>query len=208
MGNERKSIRMVTIGSILPVAGRKRIYLASASPRRRALLKDLDIEVEIARTIEVDESYPDDIKAEDVAPYISGKKATAYDGIIDEDSILITADTVVVAGDKVLGKPADRNDAMEMLRTLSGQAHRVITGVTLTTAGKRETFSTVTNVYFDHLTDDEIEYYIDRYSPFDKAGAYGIQEWIGCIGISHIEGCFYNVMGLPLHDLFDHLKKF
>ncbi len=197
------------ISDIIPVLKEKKVYLASASPRRRQLVADLDIDVELIEPRDVDETYPDNMSPESVAEYISHKKAEAYLHDLKPDRIIVTADTVVVCGNEVLGKPhGGVNAAKEMLKKLSGRKHKVVTGVTLTTTEKSVSFSTVTEVIFDELTEDEIDYYVETYKPMDKAGAYGIQEWIGCIGISGINGCFYNVMGLPLHDLFKELKKF
>lgn len=196
------------ITDIIPILKEKRVYLASASPRRRQLVADLDIDVDLIEPRDVDETYPDDLAPEDVAEYISRKKAEAYRHDLRPDRIILTADTVVVADNEVLGKPHGGDEAAkEMLRKLSGKRHKVVTGVTLTTTEKIASFSTVTEVIFDELTEDEINYYVEKYRPMDKAGAYGIQEWIGCIGISGINGCFYNVMGLPLHDLFTELKR-
>ncbi|MDE6265758.1 MAG: Maf family protein [Muribaculaceae bacterium] len=182
----------------------KKIYLASASPRRRQLLTNLDVEVSLIPPREVDESYPDDLPPEHVAEYVSRKKADAYTHDIEPGCVVITADTVVICDNEVLGKPhGGAEGARQMLRRLSGKEHKVVTGVTLTTYEHGMTsFSTTTRVWFKPLTDEEIDYYVSKYSPTDKAGAYGIQEWIGYIGIPRIEGDYYNVMGLPLHDLF------
>lgn len=196
------------ISDIIPILKNKTLYLASASPRRRQLVADLDIKVKLIEPRDVDESYPDNLSAEHVAEYISGKKAEAYYHDLEADRIILTADTIVVVDGEVLGKPhGGEIEAKEMLEKLSGRTHKVITGVTLTTVEKTISFSTVTTVTFDKLSDDEIDYYVSNYRPYDKAGAYGIQEWIGAIGISGIDGCFYNVMGLPLHDLFSKLKE-
>lgn len=186
-----------------PLSNRK-IYLASASPRRRQLLENLDVDVHFIPPREVDESYPPALPAEHVAEYISRKKAEAYAHDVEPASVVITADTVVICDGEVLGKPHGGDEgAKEMLRRLSGKSHKVITGVTLTTAEHGMTsFSTETTVHFKPLSEQEIDYYVEKYKPADKAGAYGIQEWIGYIGIPRIEGCYYNVMGLPLHDLF------
>lgn len=184
----------------------KKLLLASASPRRRELLASLDADVVLVTLHDVDESYPDTLAPEDVPQYIACKKRDAYDtSLIGQDEILVTADTVVILDGKVLGKPTDAEDARRMLRDMSGKTHTVVTGVSLTSADKSISFSTHTYVTFDRLTDSQINYYIDRYKPFDKAGAYGIQEWIGYVGISGIKGCYYNVMGLPMHDLYRHL---
>lgn len=182
-----------------------KILLASHSPRRRELLGKLDVELEILPLIEVDESYPAELEPEEVAAFISRKKAIPYIDQLKENDVLLTADTVVVCGGEVLGKPSDVQQAAEMLRLLSGQTHKVVTGVTLATPQRSITFSEITEVDFAMLSSDEIDYYVEKYRPMDKAGAYGIQEWIGYIGISEIRGDYYNVMGLPLHSLYNHL---
>ncbi len=184
----------------------KRILLASHSPRRRELIAMLGIDFSIADPIEVDESYPADMPADTVAEYISRKKAEAYATTLTADTILITADTIVLVDGEILGKPHSEASAKEMLRKLSGKSHKVITGVTLSTVDAIQSFSAVTTVNFDNLSDKEIEYYIENYHPFDKAGAYGIQEWIGAAGIKGIEGSYYNVMGLPVHQLYKFLS--
>lgn len=186
----------------------KRLLLASASPRRRELLASLDADTEIVSLRDVDESYPAGLASELVPQYIACKKRDAYDCTsLAEGEVLVTADTVVISEGEVQGKPDDAADAKDMLRQLSGKIHKVVTGVTLTDNRKTVAFSTTTYVRFATLSDSEISYYVDRYLPLDKAGAYGIQEWIGYIGIEGIEGCYYNVMGLPLHDLYTHLKE-
>lgn len=192
----------------LPSLAGKLVMLASGSPRRRQLLSDLAIDFTLAPTLEIEETYPDGLAPEEVAPYLSKLKARAYRAILDENEIVITADTVVVNGGKVLGKPKDKDEAKMMLRSLSGHSHKVITGVTIMSTDKETTFSAETEVEFASLTEDEIDFYVDHFNPVDKAGAYGIQEWIGCIGVKSIKGSFYNVMGLPLHRLFDELKRF
>lgn len=184
------------------------VVLASNSPRRRELLAELGVAFSVCVIDGIDESYPASVPAIDVALLISKKKAYAYRKTIASNQLMITADTVVVCGNEVLGKPHTMDEARDMLRKLSGATHRVVTGVTITAAERCSSFSVVTNVDFAVLTDDEIEYYVEKYQPLDKAGAYGIQEWIGCIGISHIDGSYYNVMGLPLHRLYTELKKF
>lgn len=186
----------------------RRLLLASASPRRRQLLSQLAVPFEIAATIEVDERYPDGLDAMEVAPYLSRLKAEAYKPALTGRDVLVTADTVVINGGKVLGKPADSAQACEMLAALSGRSHHVVTGVTLSSIDKSTTFSAVTEVEFAQLTDSEIDFYVNAFSPLDKAGAYGIQEWIGCVGVKRISGSYYNVMGLPLHRLFTELKNF
>ncbi len=187
---------------------RYRVLLASASPRRRELLERLSVDFEIAVGWEVDESYPDEMPVDDVAVYLSRKKADAYKIDMADDELVITADTVVINNGAVLGKPQSATEAIEMLRSLSGHTHKVITGVTITTRQKQVTFSAVTEVEFATLDDIEIADYVETFKPLDKAGAYGIQEWIGCIGVKNINGSFYNVMGLPLHRLYSELKSF
>lgn len=184
-----------------------KIVLASGSPRRKELLAGLGLEFSVFCLKDIDESYPADLNAADVAGYISGKKADAYRQIIHDNELFITADTVVVSGNRILGKPTDRQNAIEMLQALSGKEHQVITGVTLVSAERRVSFSVTTDVRFCTLTDEEIEYYVDNYRPFDKAGAYGIQEWIGYIGVESISGSYFNVMGLPVQRLYRELKK-
>ena len=191
---------------MLSVGDMKKILLASNSPRRRELLGLLDVDFSIAEPREVNEVYPDNLPAEDVPSYLSALKADAYADMLSDDEILLTADTVVICDGEILGKPDGHNGAVEMLKRLSGKTHTVVTGVSLTTKSDRCVFSEHTDVTFAPLSDDEIDYYVDRYRPYDKAGAYGIQEWIGCIGIKSINGCFYNVMGLPLHKLYENLK--
>lgn len=183
------------------------IVLASNSPRRKELLADLGIEFSVRVKKGIDESYPASMPALEVAEYISHKKAMAYQQDIAPTEIVITADTVVILGDEILGKPATQDDACRMLRELSGRTHKVVTGVTITTATATRSFSVVTDVEFATLSDEDISYYVDRYRPLDKAGAYGIQEWIGCMGVRHINGSFYNVMGLPLHRLYTELDN-
>jgi len=181
--------------------------LASKSPRRQQLLKSLDINFTV-QTREVDESYPDHLSKEEVPVYLAELKAKAFQHEIKENDLLITADTVVCLDNQILGKPSDYKDAFSMLKALSGREHEVITGVCLSSVRKSESFYASTKVEFKELNDDEIDYYIRNYKPYDKAGAYGIQEWIGTIGIKHIEGSFYNVMGLPIQKLYETIKKF
>lgn len=185
-----------------------KILLASASPRRKELLGELNIQFETAQTIDVDESYPDTMPAIDVAPYLSRLKADAYKSLITGNELIITADTVVINDNKVLGKPSSPAEAKKMLKSLSDHCHNVVTGVTITTVNKQVTFAVNTEVEFAKLDKDEIDWYVDTFNPLDKAGAYGIQEWIGCMGVRNINGSFYNVMGLPLHRLYSELKKF
>lgn len=185
-----------------------KIILASNSPRRRELLADLGYDFEVKVLAGIDESYPPTLPVADIAAYISRKKADAYRPTLEGDELVITADTIVVLGNEVMGKPHDAADARRMLHSLSGKEHHVITGVTVTTRDRQSTFSVTSAVEFATLDPDEIDYYVARYSPLDKAGAYGIQEWIGCMGVKRIEGSFYNVMGLPLHRLYTVLKEY
>ena len=184
-----------------------RVVLASNSPRRKELLADLGIDFEVRVIKGVDESYPSDLPAMEIAEYISHKKAEAHKQLMADKEIIITADTVVILDNEVMGKPVDDADACRMLRELSGKTHKVVTGVTITTAQRTSSFSAVSDVEFAELADDDISYYVERYKPLDKAGAYGIQEWIGCMGVRHINGSFYNVMGLPLHRLYAELER-
>ncbi len=186
----------------------RKLILGSNSPRRRELLGMLVDDFTVAVVKNVDETYPADTPADDVPVYLSRLKADAYRADLKADEILITADTVVIHGADILGKPHDEADARRILHLLSDDAHRVVTGVTLTDINHQTSFATTTNVRFDRLSDEEIDSYIANCRPFDKAGAYGIQEWIGAIGISGIHGCYYNVMGLPLHDLYHALSRF
>lgn len=185
-----------------------KIILASNSPRRKELLSGLDLDYNIVVLPDIDESYPQDINKEEVALYIAKKKAKAYKSLLTENTLVITADTVVVLEEKVLGKPIDESEAKDMLRQLSGKTHQVITGVCLTTNDKQKTFSVISDVRFSNLEDSEIEYYVSKYRPLDKAGAYGIQEWIGYVAVEYIGGSYFNVMGLPIQRLYQELKKF
>ena len=185
-----------------------RLILASQSPRRRQLLADAGIEFVLAPRFECDESFPSTMSAEEVAEYLSGLKSDAYADVLATEDLLITADTVVIAGGEILGKPADRADAVRMLRLLSGCEHKVITGVTLRTVAKTESFSCESRVRFRSLLDEEIEHYIDTYRPYDKAGASGKQAWTGYVAIEAIAGSFYNVMGLPVQALYVRLGEF
>lgn len=181
----------------------KKIILSSNSPRRKELLAGLDIPFEVKVLSGIDESYPEGLSVEEIPQYIAMEKAAAYD--IAEDEIVITADTVVVLGDAILGKPVDESDAKNMLRALSGNTHRVVTGVCITSADKQRKFSVVSEVTFKVLSDTEIDYYVNRYHPFDKAGAYGIQEWIGYVGVTSLKGSYFNVMGLPVQRIYEEL---
>lgn len=183
-----------------------KIILASASPRRRELLSGLGIEFETHCLPGIDESYPDTTPANEVAGYISQKKAAAYKKLIQPDQLIITADTIVVSDNRILGKPHSRENAVEMLHFLSGKTHHVITGVTILTIDKQKTFAVSTDVKFADISDEEVNYYIDQYQPMDKAGAYGIQEWIGFIAVESINGSYFNVMGLPIQRLYQELK--
>lgn len=185
-----------------------KIVLASNSPRRKELLGGLGIDFEVRTLSGIDESYPDTLRGEEIPMYISGKKAEAYQTQMDDDEMIITADTIVYDDQQVLGKPKDADDAKRMLRQLSGHAHEVITGVSIVTKTKSVQFASTSKVYFGNLTDEEIEYYVTNYKPFDKAGAYGIQEWIGFVGVTRIEGSYFNVMGLPIQKLYTELKSF
>ena len=184
-----------------------RLILASASPRRRELLASCDIDFTLAEKFECEECYPADLEADRVAEYLSQLKSEAYPQRLTEGDILLTADTVVIAGGEILGKPKDRADAERMLQTLSGATHKVVTGVMLRTTTQRISFSAESLVTFRVLENEEIAYYIEKYRPMDKAGAYGIQEWIGYVGIERIEGSFYNVMGLPVQRLYVELQR-
>lgn len=184
-----------------------KIILASGSPRRHQLMRDAGFDFEV-RLKSIEEIYPETLPIEEIPEYLSCLKASAFRSELTKEELLVTADTIVCLGAKVLEKPRNRENAIEMLHQLSGQKHRVVTGVCLTTAEKQQTFSVFTDVYFKELTEEEIVYYVDHYKPFDKAGAYGIQEWIGYIGIERIDGSFYNVMGLPVQKLYETLKNF
>ncbi len=183
------------------------LILASQSPRRRQLMNDCGLSFR-AVSYDVDESYPQELAAGAVAPYLSKLKSEAYPDPLKAKDVLITAYTVVVLGDTVLGKPHGIEGARTMLRSLSGALHEVVTGVTLRSVDKIHTFSATTKVQFAELSDEQIEYYIERFNPMDKAGSYGIQEWIGYVGVESIEGSFYNVMGLPIQRLYSELAKF
>ncbi len=182
------------------------IVLASNSPRRKELLSGLGIDYEVRTLSGVDESYPDTLAGGEIPEYIACKKADAYRESMKPEELLITADTIVWQESRVLGKPRDKQDAIEMLRMLSGKKHQVFTGVCLTTLNWKKTFVVSSDVTFDTLSDEEIEFYVEHYQPMDKAGAYGIQEWIGYIGVQSINGSFYNVMGLPVQKLYKELK--
>ena len=185
-----------------------KIILASNSPRRKELLAGLDLQFEVRVLQGIDESYPQDLPILKIAEFISKKKADAYVQTMADDELVITADTVVILGDEVMGKPHDEADAKRMLGELSGRTHQVATGVTLSTKERQVSFSVVTDVTFKQLSADEIDYYVRTYKPFDKAGAYGIQEWIGYIGVTALKGSYFNVMGLPVQRIYEALKRF
>ncbi|MBM6883797.1 Maf-like protein [Bacteroides caecigallinarum] len=181
------------------------IILASNSPRRRELLTGLGLDYEVKLIKGIDESYPPHLKGDEIPIFISRIKAASYRPVMAENDLVITADTIVYADGEVLGKPKDRDDAVRMLKILSGHTHQVMTGVSITTRDFQRSFASVSDVTFDNLTDEEIYFYIDNYKPYDKAGAYGIQEWIGFIGVSGIRGSYFNVMGLPVQRLYKEL---
>ena len=183
------------------------IILASNSPRRKELLSRLGVPFEVRVLKDIDESYPETTPVSEVAQYIAGKKADVYRLVMGDDELIITADTVVIVGNEILGKPADADDAARMLRALSGRTHQVTTGVCMVAKDQDRRFSVTTDVTFKQLTDEEISYYIQTYKPYDKAGAYGIQEWIGCIGVTGLSGSYYNVMGLPIQRIYQVLKS-
>jgi septum formation protein len=184
-----------------------KIILASGSPRRQQFFKDFDLPFEI-RLKEIEEIYPDNLKAEEITNYIAELKAKAFEGELSDNEILITSDTLVWLNDKALGKPKDYDDAFQILKSLSNQTHEVITSVCFKTTTKTETIFEITKVSFRELSDDSIRYYLDNYKPFDKAGAYGIQEWIGLIGINKIEGSYTNVVGLPTEKVYTYLTSY
>lgn len=186
-----------------------RILLASNSPRRQELLRNMGVDFEVVAKNGVDESYPDTIKAKNVPEYLAKKKASAYSDLLsDGKTILITADTVVVVDKQILGKPHTEAEACSMLKQLQGNSHRVLTGVAITSRDKQVSFTVKTKVMMRNLSEEIIKHYVAKYRPLDKAGAYGIQEWIGLVGIDHIEGSYHNVMGLPTQRLFMELENF
>ena len=186
---------------------RYRVVLASNSPRRKLLLSGLDIPFEVKVLPDIDESYPHDLPLVQVAEYIAREKAAAYKPLMGRDELIITADTIVIAAGEVMGKPKDADDARRMLGTLSDRTHQVVTGVCIMTAEQQRSFSAMTDVTSKRLTEEEIEYYLGKYKPYDKAGAYGVQEWIGYIGVSAINGSFYNVMGFPIQRIYNELAS-
>ena len=182
-----------------------KIILASNSPRRKELLSGIDIPYEINILPDIDESYPETLPHEEIAEFLARKKASAYTSELKSDTLLITADTIVLLNNQILEKPTDKTDAKQMLRLLSGNTHRVITGVCLTTKEQQKSFSDTAFVTFGDLTDEEIDYYVSAYAPMDKAGAYGVQEWIGYVAVKHIEGSYFNIMGLPIYRVYREL---
>ena len=188
--------------------GNKKIILGSASPRRKELLAGLCVEFEVDTRNNFEETYSDDIPHDKIPEVLSQGKSYGFHRELASDEILITSDTLVLCEDHVMGKPANRDEAYRMLRLLSGKSHKVITAITLRDSSKTSTLSDTALVHFKELSDDEIYYYIDNFKPFDKAGAYGIQEWIGYIGIDKIEGSYFTIMGFPVHLVYQELMKF
>jgi septum formation protein len=188
---------------------KRRIILASKSPRRSHLLREAGFSNFEIRALDVDESWPEEMPVDEVAPYLAEKKAMASRGFLEHpEEVLIAADSVVILGNRIFGKPVDYDDALSILRALSGRVHRVITGVCLLSLNKKRVFADVASVHFLPLSDEEIRYYLDHYAPFDKAGAYAIQEWVGLCKIEKIEGTYSNIMGLPMERLYGELMKF
>lgn len=185
-----------------------KVVLASNSPRRKELLQRLGINFKVRTLFGIDESYPDSLRGEDIVRYISRNKANAYRTSMAPDELLITADTIVYLEGKTMGKPKGVDEAKDMLRQLSGRVHQVITGVIILTADKTENFAVTSQVKFAELSEEEINFYVDNYLPFDKAGGYGIQEWIGLVSVEEIKGSYFNVVGLPIQRLYQKLKNF
>lgn len=184
-----------------------KVILANNSPRRKELLAGLGVDYEVRTLPDVDESYPETLQGADIPLYIAKEKADAYVAMMQPGELMITADTIVWLDGKVLGKPRDREDALQMLRTMSGRTHEVFTGVCITTTDWQRSFTAQTEVRFATLSEEEIAYYVDNFQPMDKAGAYGVQEWIGFIGVENISGSYYNIMGLPVQKLYRELLK-
>lgn len=184
------------------------LILASNSPRRNELMNGLGLKYSVRTLKDVDESYPEELRGSEVAHYIAAKKAEAFRKNMKSNDLVITADTIVCKDEQVFGKPVDSMEAIRMLQTLSGTSHWVYTGVCLTSLGHQRSFTAATEVFFSPLTEEEIKWYVEHYKPFDKAGAYGVQEWIGFVGVERISGSYFNVMGLPVHQLYTELKKF
>jgi len=193
---------------LLNILKNYKIILGSQSPRRKHLLEELGLEFEVTPAKSFDETYPKDLDRDEISSHLAKLKSLVFKDYLKNDTILITADTIVWLKNKVIGKPETFNDAVNILKKLSGNCHQVITGVCITDLNKQVTFSSKTDVFFKELSLEEIQYYIKKYKPFDKAGAYGIQEWIGYIGIKKIIGSFYNVMGLPIQKLYCELERF
>ncbi len=185
-----------------------KVVLASNSPRRKELLAGLDLDFTVRTLPGISESYPENLAAADIPLYIANEKAEANKAQMGDDELLITADTVVELAGEVLGKPKDDEEARRMLRKLSGKTHNVVTGVCLMTKEKQRSFSVISNVTFKRLSNEEIDYYVDTYHPTDKAGAYGIQEWIGYVGVTWLNGSYFNVMGLPVQRIYEELLMF
>lgn len=183
-----------------------KVILASNSPRRKELLAGLGVDYEVRTLPDVDESYPETLQGADIPLYIAKEKADAYVAMMQPGELMITADTIVWLDGKVLGKPQDKEDALQMLRTMSGRTHEVFTGVCITTTDWQRSFTAQTEVRFATLSEEEIAYYVDNFQPMDKAGAYGVQEWIGFIGVENISGSYYNIMGLPVQRIYNELK--
>jgi len=184
------------------------LILASNSPRRNELMNGLGLKYSVKILKDVDESYPEKLKGSEVALYVASKKAEAFRKHLKKNDLVITADTIVCMDDQVFGKPSDREEAIGMLQALSGRSHWVYTGVCLTGSKSQRSFTAATEVFFATLTEEEILWYVEHYKPFDKAGAYGVQEWIGFVGVERISGSYFNVMGLPVHKLYTELKEF
>ena len=197
----------LSVGNMLDNLKKYKVVLASNSPRRKELLSGLGIDYEVKTLPDIDESFPEGLTEVETATYIARAKADVYRNIMQPDELIITADTIVWLDGEVMGKPVDEEDARRMLRALSGKTHQVITGVCLMTIDSQKAFATVTDVTFCHLSEEEIDYYVERYRPMDKAGSYGIQEWIGFVGVESISGSYFNVMGLPIQRLYTELKK-
>lgn len=183
------------------------IILASRSPRRQQLLRELGLKFDVVIK-DYEETFPEGLNGEEIARYVAFKKAASFENEISDNEIVIAADTIVWCNNKVLGKPVNQEDAFAILKEISGNTHEVITGVSLRSKSKELTFSDSTKVTFETFTDEEIYYYIDKFKPFDKAGAYGIQEWIGILACSHIDGSYFNVVGLPVQRLYKELQRF
>ena len=197
----------LSVGNMLDNLKKYKVVLASNSPRRKELLSGLGIDYEVKTLPDIDESFPEGLTEVETATYIARAKADVYRNIMQPDELIITADTIVWLDGEVMGKPLDGEDARRMLRALSGKTHQVITGVCLTIIDSQKAFVTVTDVTFCHLSEEEIDYYVECYRPMDKAGSYGIQEWIGFVGVESISGSYFNVMGLPIQRLYTELKK-